>query len=232
MAACINPAAAKLTDYVFGAVGEHDRVEIERHLYRCSVCRNEHHLLADGIAELAFSYAEKAPEGIRDAVFAQIDAEDARRYIDDAEHRRRTRNKVKVTLGYAATAVAGVFAFVAVSIVGSVEPDIAFETSVIEHPNFETADRFAQTAAIEAGEHHVTLTATDIPAPPPDRIYTLWTIRDGEPVNIGSFTPQQDGTVIHLWGMAPQDGDTFVITIERLPGAAEPSTQPVYTQTL
>lgn len=73
------------------------------------------------------------------------------------------------------------------------------------------------------------LYARDLPILPPDSVYQLWTIRDGQPESAGTFRPGS-GRQAQVEIPAPErvlDADAVAVTVEPAPGSPQPSTQPI-----
>lgn len=73
------------------------------------------------------------------------------------------------------------------------------------------------------------LYARDLPILPPDSVYQLWTIRDGEPESAGTFQPGADRQAQLEIPTAEQvlGADAVAVTVEPAPGSRQPSTQPI-----
>lgn len=73
------------------------------------------------------------------------------------------------------------------------------------------------------------LYARDLPILPPDSVYQLWTIRDGQPKSAGTFKPGSDRQAQVEIPSADRvlDADAVAVTVEPAPGSPEPSTEPI-----
>lgn len=75
------------------------------------------------------------------------------------------------------------------------------------------------------------LVARDLAAPGGGRVFQLWLMRSGVPVDAGTFVPE-DGVAILALGRDAAGYDAVAITVERAPGARAPTTAPVFSASL
>lgn len=77
------------------------------------------------------------------------------------------------------------------------------------------------------GEGAFVLVGESLAAPPTDSTYQVWLVNGGEPTSIGTFEPDDAGSVqIRADGVDPT-GSTIAITVEPAGGSPQPTTSPV-----
>lgn len=77
------------------------------------------------------------------------------------------------------------------------------------------------------------LFARNLPILPPDSVYQLWTIQDGEPESAGTFRPGDDQRARVEIARAERvlGADAVAVTVEPAPGGPEPTSQPILVAT-
>lgn len=73
------------------------------------------------------------------------------------------------------------------------------------------------------------LLVDDLPVLPPEQVYQLWSIRDGQPTDAGAFRLEREGPAwIELAESTNLEGvDLLAVTVEQAPGAPAPTTSPI-----
>jgi anti-sigma-K factor RskA len=86
----------------------------------------------------------------------------------------------------------------------------------------------------DLGQHHATeisspdtekiyVYGANVPFPPPGTVYRLWALTAGQPIYIGDFLPNDDGTVIlEISSLDPSSIEQLTVTVE--PAGSIPST--------
>lgn len=82
---------------------------------------------------------------------------------------------------------------------------------------------------VDADTGRTLLLVDDLPVLPPDQVYQLWALRDGESSDAGTFRLQEEGSAwIELAGSTDVSGaDRLTVTVEKAPGAPAPTTDPI-----
>lgn len=82
---------------------------------------------------------------------------------------------------------------------------------------------------VDAGTGRTLLLADSLPVLPPDQVYQLWALRDGEASDAGTFRLEEAGSAwIELAGSADVSGaDLLTVTVEKAPGAQAPTSDPI-----
>lgn len=73
------------------------------------------------------------------------------------------------------------------------------------------------------------LLVDDLPVLPPEQVYQLWAIRDGEPSDAGAFRLEREGPAWIELDEATDlsEADLLAVTVEQAPGASAPTGDPI-----
>ena len=83
--------------------------------------------------------------------------------------------------------------------------------------------------AYQPGRRSAFLFGTDVPATPAGKVYELWRFgRSGPPIPSGTFTASGAVVVLHVAADLSK-AKTIAVTVERAPGAKQPTTSPIYS---
>jgi hypothetical protein len=72
----------------------------------------------------------------------------------------------------------------------------------------------------------VMLDVNNLPAPPPDKQYQLWALKDGKPIDAGVFDMGTDP--MHAMSIPIDAADAFAITLEKKGGSPAPTLTQLY----
>lgn len=82
---------------------------------------------------------------------------------------------------------------------------------------------------VDADTGRTLLLVDDLPVLPPDQVYQLWALRDGESSDAGTFRLEEAGSAwIELTESTDVSGaDLLTVTVEKAPGAPAPTSDPI-----
>jgi anti-sigma-K factor RskA len=215
--------------YALGALDAHEVDSYREHLATCAVCREEVaqlQVLADSLA-VAVPRVE-VPEDMRARLMAVVhgEAELLRAAGHEADRPLRPRSRWRVRLLPALAATAALAAGVLIGAL-AINSGSSQRTQVIQAMVFTPGHR--ATAALRRTGSHAELQVTDMPAPPPGRIYEVWLKRGSgaaEPTGtLFSVTGQGNGTVGVPGDL--QGVSKVMVTDEPLGGSPQPTRSPV-----
>jgi anti-sigma factor RsiW len=228
--------ASLLGAYALDAVDDDERRLVEEHLEGCERCRAEVSDHLEVAAVLAGGGA--APVGLWDQIVSSIEDDApptavplAGGTISLAEHRERRRPQPFAFVAAAAAAVLLVLVVGAGVTISRQDDEIdEIEAALVEARQDDrlqvaelvTADGEAAAGAFVSGDHGYLL-ARDLETLEAGWTYQLWGIRDGQARSLGLL-----GESPSLETFEVQEGvTTLAITQEQVPGADQPTSDPV-----
>jgi anti-sigma-K factor RskA len=216
--------------WVLGALSEEEAYGFQAHLEVCASCRDEVGRLrvaADALP-LAVPHAAPPPE-LKTRLMAIVEAE-AEASAAAPKPRRtpfweRARG-LMVRPAFAAAAAALLLVVGGVTGFAVRGGDDAL-SRVIPMTADGAKARGAQARIVQTGQG-VEVRVSDMPAPPPGRVYQVWLQRDGDaPTPDAVFTVDRDGRgSVAVLGKT-SGSDAVLVTDEPLGGSTVPSRQPV-----
>ena len=66
-----------------------------------------------------------------------------------------------------------------------------------------------------------------LPAPPPDKDYQLWALKDGQPIDMGVFRMVTEANTLLEVGQVPKV-EAFAVTLEPKGGSVSPNLEEIY----
>jgi hypothetical protein len=218
--------------YAVDALADTERAAVDEHLAACPACRRE---VADHLETVAMlsSGPGRAPGELWDRIRGDIEGSDvpaqpapvvdvAGRRQAAAAHRVRTWQ----TVAAVAAALALVLGVATVVAVGSDDGGQVFAGA--ERVDLTSADGQATASLVVLDDGSGIVTSSNLSPLPADQTYQLWAISgdDVESAGVLGQTPQ----------LAPftsgEGTGTFAITVEQVPGASAPTTDPVVSGTV
>ena len=229
-----NETMELLGAYAVDAVDERERVEIDRHLDECAICRaevREHFEAAGFLAETGATAPPAVWSRITDSIGGAAVSD-----LADARQRRLSRAAIAALSAAAATVV--VAAAVGIQIREQDERIDELQTALRDPmaPAFETAldDPSSEVFELTSADGRVAvrgvltadgvgyLRATSLPAVPEDRTYQLWGATGQEFVSLGLLG--RDPGVVSFRAASYA---SLAITEERATGVVAPSRAPL-----
>jgi anti-sigma-K factor RskA len=93
---------------------------------------------------------------------------------------------------------------------------------------FHGNEQGALTLAYRPGERSAYVVGTNLASPPAGKVYELWTFRGNlAPIPSGTFTPSGTQAIVHL-ALDLSGAKQMAVTLEKAPGAPQPTTPPVF----
>jgi anti-sigma factor RsiW len=218
--------------YALDALDDREAAEYEAHLTHCEACRAELAALQTTVASLAYAVEGPAPAPeLRDRIVVQARRE--RGSVVPLASRRRFR------LATAAAAVAacaalglGIWAATLSSQLGEErEARVAAEAvAVLADPRASHVSLSgAEGSLVVASSGDAALVVRNLEPLPKGQYYVAWVSRDGvEMTHAAAFRPGDAAPVVPLAEPVPEGG-LVAVTIESVPDAAEPTSEPVFT---
>lgn len=217
--------------YAVDALDDLERASFERHLAGCADCRAEVASLREAAGLIAETTTETPPAGLRDSVLAGIDSiRPLPPEVPAPAPRRRRTARWLVAAAAAVVLVGG-------GVVVAEQPwsDTSQSQNVADRV-LGAADAKSTSMDFPGGAKAVVthsdsldkavIVTTDMPAPPPGRVYQLWLDQPGQGmVSAGLMPVAADQTVV-------LDGDAASalgagITVEPAGGSPSPTTKPI-----
>jgi anti-sigma-K factor RskA len=222
--------------YALDALDDVERARFERHLARCSSCREETRGLRETAARLALATAITPPPGMRDRVLAATAhtrqlAPAGRGIRTPAAHRLRLSRLIALATTAAAAAVIALLLVLQVNARHQLQtaqaqshavaavlsaPDAHLETS-------STSVGGTVTTVISPSHHEAVVTATGMPTLSGSRVYQLWVMSSAGARSAG-LMPASTAPVLAS-GISGKD--QLGITIEPAGGTTKPTTTPI-----
>jgi anti-sigma-K factor RskA len=229
-----------VASYALGVLDDAERHEVEAllldHLPGCDSCRR---MLAD-FREVAGDLALVAgPAGVRPALEEEL--MERIRGVKPAAARAvpgRTRWWARAGIAAAMVAIAAMSAWTVrlgaeLDDARSRTVGLARAITLIGSPDAQTVrlDGRQGTLLFAQRPGEAVLVARDLAGPGDGRVFQLWLMRAGTPVDAGTFLPD-DGVVILGLGHDASGFDAVAVTIERAPGARAPTSAPIFSASL
>jgi len=237
--------------YAMGALRGEERQAVEKHLEECSACRQEVEKLQGDLALLAFSAGgPRPPTRSRSRLMGEI-AKETR----SLQLRRRGRGFWWNALGWAAAVAAVVIGVVLrqqnsdlhrrvgelESISSRQDRQLLEAKQLLATLTSPDAEHFTLVAGTTRpqpegkaiyirGTGSLVFLASNMQAPPSQKIYELWLIpKNGVPIPAGLFKPDTSGAAVVIRPPLPAgvEAKAFAITIEPEAGSSAPTSQPI-----
>jgi anti-sigma-K factor RskA len=222
--------------YALDALEGAERTRFERHLARCSSCREETRSLRETAARLALATAIAPPPGMRDRVLAATTqtrqlAPASRTIRTPAARRIRLPRPIAITTTAAAAAVIALLLVLQLSTRHQLQAAQAQNhavAAVLSAPDAHlesgrTSVGGTVTAVISPSHHEAVITTSGMPALSGSRVYQLWVISSSGARSAGLLPAST--TPVLTSGIRGKD--EFGITIEPAGGTTRPTTTPI-----
>jgi hypothetical protein len=85
----------------------------------------------------------------------------------------------------------------------------------------------AATVVLDAARRQLVVVTSGLPSPPAGKVYQLWLIGPKKIVSAGLLPPASSGRTAPVLASGLVGGDKLGLTVERAPGAAQPTTTPI-----
>jgi len=242
--------ADDLALYALGALAGEERLALEEHLRSCADCSDELSRLRGDAALLAFSVSgPQPPRRSRDRLMAAIKKEPR---FNSVPRRRAPWFRIFEFAG-------AVAAVVVILLLGRQDDVLQKRVADLETSSAAQKTQLQEAKQLMASltspdAQHFTLVAsktppqpqgkviyvrntglliflaTNMPVPPPQRIYELWVIpANGAPIPAGLFRPDAHGSAIVFKPPLPAgiQAATIAITVEPEAGSSAPTSTPI-----
>lgn len=229
--------------YAVDALPEDERRAFETHLHTCLACEVEVEELRATAARLAWAAAEPPHPDLRGRVLAEIDTVRQEHPAPPAEVVviDRRREWVPRVLGAAAAAflivVVGLTVIVSTlnSRLEGVEATNGRVAEVLAAPDVRTVDLEGDAGRVRVAYSSTrgegVLLASDLAPLPPERVYELWFLQDGDAAPAGLFEPDPAGRVTFAVNGDLSRVEAFAVTVEPEGGSPAPTTEPILVGT-
>jgi anti-sigma-K factor RskA len=222
--------------YALDALDDVERARFERHLARCSSCREETRGLRETAARLALATAITPPPGMRDRVLAATAhtrqlAPAGRGIRTPAAHRLRLPRLIALATTAAAAAVIALLLVLQVHSshqLRAAQAQSQAVAAVLSAPDAHLESSHTSvggtvTTVISASHHEAVITATGMPTLSGSRVYQLWVMSSAGARSAG-LMPASTTPVL---ASGIRGGDQLGITIEPAGGTSKPTTAPI-----
>ncbi|MET8576029.1 anti-sigma factor [Streptomyces sp. NPDC005012] len=229
--------------YAVHALDTEERAAFERHLAECDACRQEVAEFRATAGRLALATTVRVPPAMREQVMRRIRT--VRQVPPGAarpERPRRDRPRVRGTARWAlaAAAAAAVFAGTAVWQYERAR-DARYEAAqaqryvedlagVLTAPDARSRSAKvaggAATLVVSAGRDRAVFVASEMPAPPPGKVYQLWFAEGDGMRSAGLMEPGRDSQAVLMEG-AVGGASGVGVTVEPAGGSEQPTSPPV-----
>lgn len=215
-----------IAPFALGAVEPEEAEAVRAHLERCESCRRDYEEMSATVASLDLAVAEEElPPGFVQAVLAE-----ARKGSSEAVRALRPRRGTALLAAAALVALLGVLGGWALSLRAELQ-----RTQAALEAQRAAMTRLAQGLGgmrLEgAGQARALMLPTDsggvfvasgLGEPPPEHVYQLWLLEDGQPISAGVFEVHAgSGTVVVRRPLAGVEG--VAVTVEPEGGSEEPT---------
>jgi anti-sigma-K factor RskA len=212
--------------YVLGAVPVEEIPSIRAHILSCEECKALADEMSRAVESLALSVEPVAPPpGFTQNVLKQV----AHERIEPARAAVPGRRwRPLQALAYAAVVVfAAVMGAIALDARRDADANRRVATALLQATEgIELQGEAGVEAKVVTRETNAVFVATGLEDPPDDRIYQLWFMRDGVPVDSRTFD-LSGGVALVRAADLPEDLNGAAVTIEPSGGSREPTTTPV-----
>ena len=228
-----------VASYALGALDDEERRDVEGllldHVPGCDSCRR---MLAD-FREVAGDLAlVAAPAGVRPGLEDELMERIRGVRPAAAAAPRRTRWWVRAAIAAAFVAIAGMSLW---SVrLGSQLDEARLRTTELAGALTLIGSPDAETVRLGGGDgtllfarrgSEAVLVARDLEDPGDGRLFQLWLMRAGTPVDAGTFLPAGGVAILPLVRDAA-GYDAVAVTIERAPGVRAPTSAPIFSASL
>ncbi|GAA4879677.1 anti-sigma factor [Saccharopolyspora cebuensis] len=239
--------------YAVDAVVGEERAEFERHLASCADCAQEVAELRATAARLGADISVPPPEELKAKVLEQVSRtrQDPPRVTELRARRRPARPRVWTTRLATAAAVVGIaLAGVFGGMAWHTQQQLAQVTEqmreagdagremaeVLQAPDAEllrsSMGTGETTAVVSRQTGQAMFLGSDLPSPPPSRVYQLWFIGEGGPVSAGLLEADPGEQTSSVVAPLPPGTQALAVTVEPAGGSAQPTADPVLTLSL
>jgi hypothetical protein len=216
--------------YAVDALTEAEHAAVDEHLASCAACRRE---VADHLETVAMlsSGPGRAPTELWDRIRGDIDGSDAPAppapVVDIAGRRQAAEtaaaSRVRRWQGIAAVAAALALVLGVATAVALTSDDDGQVFAGAKRVELTSQDGQATASLVVLDDGSGIVTSSNLAALPADRTYQLWAI-DGDDVESAGVLGQTPELAPFTSG---EGTGTFAITVEQVPGASAPTTDPV-----
>jgi cell division protein FtsB len=223
-----------------------ERDRFARHLDRCRSCDEEVRRFLEVATELAFAADPRAepPPELRARVMAAV-ARTSQLGGTARDRPRAARRRLRPARGWVpwlsgAVAVAGI---VFATVFGFAQAHTQQQLSQVRAQNQaiaavlaapdarliaqRTSAGGAASVVLDAARHKLVVVTSGLPSLPAGKVYQLWLIGPKKIVSAGLLPPASSGRTAPVLASGLVGGDKLGLTVERAPGAAQPTTTPI-----
>ena len=215
--------------YLLGALNELESSSFEAELEHNESLRKEvEHLRVAADALPASPIQMTPPPELKDRIMAVVHAEAQLLTAAQPEPRRRRRTLAVLKPGWWSLRPGLALAMTLLILVIGAGSALLGESALTDEEKVTLAE-VGSAKLIERASGHSTLTATDLAAPGPRRVYQVWLQHEGEdptPTN-ALFSTSSDGTASVDVPGSLEDVEAVLVTSEPEGGSLSPTTEPV-----
>lgn len=224
--------------YALDALPDDEARFFEDHLTFCAACRDEVAGLRATASRLGATVAERAPQGLRHRLLAEIDVTRQARVLDPTSPRELRRNPLHRLLGVAAavmvivTIALGALVAHLSSRVGELEQRSAqvyrvLAAADVRSVTLEGPDAPTVSMAVSEQEGQAVLITEKLPRLGDDQVYELWLVGPDGPRPAGLFRPDEHRQVVHVLAAELSGVQAVAVTIEPRGGSPSPTSDPL-----
>ena len=213
-----------LAAYALGALDRDEAAALERHLEACESCRDRLQWLSPAVDQLPAAVPQRTPPGsLRESLMATVRAEAA---PAAPAPRGSWWDGLRMALLRPATALAAV-------VVLAAGIGIGYVAGAGEDSEFIPAKGSASASAtLERHGDSGTLHVNELPALSAEQVYEVWVQRGGVMKPASTFVLRADGSADAAVPGPLEGADAVLVTAERRPGTAQPTSEPVLEASL
>jgi hypothetical protein len=226
--------------YALDAVEGRERDRFTRHLDRCQSCTSEVRGFREVGTALAVAVAVEPPPELRTRVMTAVARTPQEPAASRPEPRRVNPARTWVPWLSGAVAMAGIVLAVVFGLarahteqqLSQVRAQNQAIAAVLAAPDARliaqrTSAGGAATVVLDAARHKLVVVTSGLPSLPAGKVYQLWLIGPKKIVSAGLLPPASSGRTAPVLASGLVGGDKLGLTVERAPGAAQPTTTPI-----
>lgn len=220
-----------LAPYVLDALDADERASFELHLQQCETCAAELPGFIETMGLVGESNATAPPAALRTSVLEAVRSTPQQRPVPSLSERRNLRRRLPQLVAAAAVLAAvagGGFAIVERDQVNDLQAGQDRMASVLTAADATTVSEPVSTGGAlrviaSKSRGAAVVSGSALKQLSEDRVYQLWTMRDGKPTSAG-LIGRSDGMV---FVPSIRHADAFAVTVEPRGGSKQPTTVPL-----
>jgi hypothetical protein len=228
--------------YALDAVEGRERDRFTRHLDRCQSCAGEVRGFREVGTALALAVAVEPPPELRVRVMTAVARTPQEAASDPRPRPVNPPNAGRIWVPWlsGAVAMAGIVLAVVFGLARAhTEQQLSQAraqnqaiAAVLAAPDARliaqrTSAGGAASVVLDAARHKLVVVTSGLPSLPAGKVYQLWLIGPKKIVSAGLLPPASSGRTAPVLASGLVGGDKLGLTVERAPGAAQPTTTPI-----